>query len=95
MQRLKTAAIAISILFTIPAFAKGGACRLSNVDALNKHLATHVSYPVKGKDLKQACKKEMPDEFSKADRACLESKIKNNVEYKSSDQVLAAVGAKK
>jgi hypothetical protein len=94
MQTIR-AAVVVSMLFTMPAFAEGGACKFSNIDNLNKHLTAHVTYPVKGKDLKEACRKEMPDEFSKDERACIDSKIKDNAEYKTSKDVLAALGVKK
>jgi len=67
-------------------------CQFSDVAKLKSHVEKHISYPAKGKAIKQACKKEMPDEFSKAERACVEKKLKNNVEYKSSADVLKALG---
>ncbi len=69
-----------------------GACKFSDVAKLKDHVANHIKYPAKGKDVKAACKKEIPDEFTKEERACVTSKIKSTTEYKSSDEVLKALG---
>jgi hypothetical protein len=71
--------------------AKAG-CAFSDVAKLKEHLAKHVSYPAKGKAIKSACKKEMPDEFSQAERACAAKKLKDGTEYKSADEVIKALG---
>ena len=72
--------------------AEGGACKFSDADKLKAHLETHVKYPIKGEDLKAACVKEMPDEFTKAERACVGKKLKDNLEYKSAAEVYKALG---
>jgi hypothetical protein len=68
-------------------------CKFSDVNRLKDHVTKHITYPVKGKDLKEACKKEWPDEFTKADRACAEAKLKDATEYKSAAEVLQTLGA--
>jgi hypothetical protein len=72
---------------------KSNSCKWSDVNRLKDHVSKHVTYPVKGKDLKEACKKEWPDEFSKAERACAEAKLKDDTEYKSAAEVLKTLGA--
>ena len=42
--------------------------------------------------LKAACKKELPEEFSKEEHACIEGKIKSGTEYKDAGEVLKALG---
>lgn len=75
------------------AFAKGNkACEFKDAEKLKEHLQTHVTYPAKGKDIKEACRKEMPDEFAKAEKACIARKLKNNAEYKNAEEVMEALG---
>jgi Skp family chaperone for outer membrane proteins len=80
------------LLASASAFAKGKACAFSDTAKLKEHLEKHVTYPAKGKDIKAACKKEMPNEFPKSEHACIEKKLKNNVEYKDSGEVMKALG---
>ncbi|MBI2385064.1 MAG: hypothetical protein HYV14_03510 [Elusimicrobia bacterium] len=68
------------------------ACVFSDTVKLKQHLEMHVTYPAKGKAIKEACKKEMPDEFPKSEKACINKKLKNNVEYKDADEVMKALG---
>jgi len=84
------------------AFASSGAlaktskaCKFADVKTLNEHLEKHVTYPAKGKDIKAACVQEMPDEFTKAERACVTKKLKDDQEYQNADAVRAALGLKK
>jgi hypothetical protein len=72
--------------------AKAQSCQWSDVAKLKEHLSKHVTYPAKGKAIKAACKKEMPDEFTKAERSCAEKKIVDATEYQSADDVLKALG---
>lgn len=75
------------------AFAKGDkACVFTDAAKLKQHLEMHVTYPAKGKDIKEACKKEMPDEFAKSEKACINRRLKNNVEYKDAREVMKALG---
>lgn len=75
------------------AFAKGDkACVFADTAKLKEHLEMHVTYPAKGKAIKEACKKEMPDEFAKSEKACIARKLKNNVEYKDASEVMKALG---
>ena len=93
--------IVVSLLCLGLAFASGNAfaakagksCQWSDVSKMKEHFEKHVTYPMKGKAIKQACKKEMPMEFTKAERACVDKKIKNNTDYKSSAEVFKAIGA--
>ncbi len=61
---------------------------------LKEHLEKHVTYPAKGKDIKEACKKEMPDEFTAQERSCVDSKLKSDTEYKNAADVMKALGVK-
>lgn len=75
------------------AFAKGGkACVFTDAAKLQKHLEMHVTYPAKGKAIKEACRKEMPDEFAKSEKACIAKKLKDNVTYKDSSEVMKELG---
>lgn len=62
--------------------------------ALKEHLDTHVKFPATGKVIKESCKEELPDEFSKQQRAYLESKLGDDTTYKDSAAVLAALNLK-
>jgi hypothetical protein len=89
---------AISMLLFLAAIGIGstalakGACKFSDEAKLKDHVANHIKYPAKGKDIKAACQKELPDEFSKEERACIAGKIKSGTEYKDSGEVLKALG---
>lgn len=75
------------------AFAKGDkACEFTDQAKLREHLTMHVTYPAKGKEIKEACKKEMPNEFAKSEKSCIKKKLKNNTEYKDADEVMRALG---
>ena len=62
--------------------------------ALKEHLDNHVKFPATGKAIKESCKTEMPDEFSKEQRAYLDSKLKDDTTYKNPGEVLSALNLK-
>ena len=62
--------------------------------ALNEHLNSHVKFPATRKGIKDSCKEEMPDEFSKEQRAYLDSKLKDDTTYKNPEEVLSALNLK-
>jgi len=62
--------------------------------ALKEHLDNHVKFPATGKGIKESCKTEMPDEFSKEQRAYLDSKLKDDTTYKNPGEVLSALNLK-
>jgi hypothetical protein len=62
--------------------------------ALKEHLEKHVTYPTTGKVIKETCKNEMPDEFSQAQRAYLDAKLKDDATYKNSEEVMSALNLK-
>ncbi|HEY5753418.1 MAG TPA: hypothetical protein VIT21_09735 [Chthoniobacterales bacterium] len=66
----------------------------SDEATLKTHLNEHVTYPATGKAIKEACRKEIPDEFSKEERAYFDAKIQDDVTYNSSAEVLAALNVK-
>lgn len=82
------------VLASAGAFADK-ACKFSDPAKLKEHIEKHITYPAKGKDIKEACKKEIPDEFTKAERACVAKKLKDGTEYKSADEVMKALGVQK
>jgi len=83
----------LGIVLASGAFAKGDkACEFKDAAKLKEHLTAHVTYPAKGKDIKKACEKEMPDEFAKSEKTCIKKKLKNNTEYKDADEVMRALG---
>jgi hypothetical protein len=69
-----------------------GKCRFADPGRVKKHATEHIKYPSKGKDLKQTCKKEWPDEFSKAEWTCIDGSLEDDREYKSGAEVLKAFG---
>ena len=62
--------------------------------ALKEHLDSHVKFPATGKVIKESCKNEMPDEFDKAQRAYLDSKLNDDTTYKNMAEVLSALNLK-
>jgi hypothetical protein len=44
--------------------------------------------------IKDSCKEEMPDEFSKEQRAYFDSKLKDDTTYKNPEEVLSALNLK-
>ena len=62
--------------------------------AMKEHLDTHVKFPATGKVIKESCKEELPDEFSKQQRSYLESKLTDDTTYKKPAEVLAALNLK-
>lgn len=92
---MKNLVLIAALALSTVAFAKGKeGCTFSNMEKLKTHSSTHITYPAKGKVVKAACRKEMPDEFTKDELACIDSKIKDNTEYKSEADVLSALGVK-
>jgi hypothetical protein len=73
---------------------KPGKCTFADVERVKKHATEHIKYPAKGKDIKLACKKEWPDEFSKAEWACIDASVKDDQEYQSGAELLGAFGVK-
>jgi len=73
----------------------GGGCKFSDAKTLNEHLDSHIKYPASGKDIKAACVKELPDEFTKKERSCIVKKLKDDQTYKSADEVRTALGVSK
>jgi hypothetical protein len=73
---------------------KPGHCTFADVAKVKKHTAEHVTYPAKGAAIKLTCKKEIPDEFSKDEWACMDGSLKDDQEYKSAADVLKAYGVK-
>jgi hypothetical protein len=61
---------------------------------LKTHLTDHVKFPATGKDIKESCKQEMPDEFTKEQRAYFDAKIKDDKTYNSAAEVLSAMNLK-
>ena len=54
----------------------------------------HVTFPATGKVIKEACKTELPDEFSKEQRAYLDAMLKDDATYKNAADVMAALNLK-
>ena len=67
-------------------------CAWSDEGQLKMHLDTHVKYPVSGKMLKQACKKEAPNEFTKDEWTCFDNKLTDDRSYQSVSEVMMALG---
>lgn len=71
-----------------------GKCTFAKVDRVKTHALQHLKLPAKGKEIKQACKKEWPDEFTADEWACIDASLADDKEYKNPAEVLAAVGVK-
>lgn len=76
----------------ISSFADTGACHFSDMKKLKVHLTEHITYPTTGKAIKAACKKEWPDEFTKEENSCADSKLKDSAKFKNSTEVMKALG---
>ena len=61
---------------------------------LKEHLLKHVSFLATGKVIKEACKKEFPDEFSKEQGAYVDAALKNDTTYNNSAEVMSALNLK-
>jgi hypothetical protein len=61
---------------------------------LNEHLLKHVIFPATGKVIKETCKNEFPDEFSKEQRAYLDAALKDDATYNNSAEVMSALNLK-
>jgi hypothetical protein len=72
--------------------AQADGCHFADAKKLKTHLAKHVTFPTTGKDLKAACKKEWPDEFTKEENDCADSKLKDDAKFKNSAEVMKALG---
>ena len=62
--------------------------------ALKDISLSHVKFPATGKVIKESCKEELPDEFSKQQRSYLESKLTDDTTYNNPAEVLAALNLK-
>ena len=92
MRKIIGTALLLCSLVSGKSFADGAACKFAAVDKLKEHLETHIKYPATGKAIKAACVKEMPDEFTKEERACCNKHLKDGTEYKSAADVEKALG---
>lgn len=63
-------------------------CTWKDEAKLRTHLRSHVTYPATGQQIEEACNKQMPDEFSLKEKACLEAKLDDDKLYRSADEVL-------
>jgi hypothetical protein len=61
---------------------------------LKEHLLKHVTFPATGKIIKETCKDEFPDEFSKEQRVYLEASLKDDATYNNSEEVMSALNLK-
>ena len=61
---------------------------------LKEHLLKHVTFPATGKVIKETCKNEFPDEFSKEQRAYLDATLKDDAVYNNSEEVMSALNLK-
>jgi hypothetical protein len=94
-MRLIPSFLALALTTSIAgADMKPGHCTFSDVTRVKQHATEHIKYPAKGKDIKLACKKEWPDEFSKAEWACIDASVKDDKDYASGGELLAAFGVK-
>jgi hypothetical protein len=61
---------------------------------LKEHLLKHVTFPATGKVIKESCKNEFPDEFSKEQGAYLDAALKNDTTYNNAAEVMSALNLK-
>jgi hypothetical protein len=62
--------------------------------SLKEHLLKHITYPATGKVIKETCKNELPDEFTKEQRVYLDVTLKDDATYNNSAEVMAALNLK-
>jgi hypothetical protein len=94
-MKTKVLATLIAALFTIGvsgiSVSYAAEFKWGDTTSLKEHLDSHVKFPATGKVIKESCKVEMPDEFTKAQRAYLDSKLGDDTTYKSAVEVLSAL----
>lgn len=90
MKRILVASLGAVLLLSGSAFANKAACKWTNPDKAKDHVKNHITYPATGKQVKESCKKEMPDEFTASERACV-NKLPDKAEYKTPEDVMKAV----
>ena len=61
---------------------------------LKKDLLKHVTFPATGKVIKETCKNEFPDEFTKEQRAHIDAALKDDATYNNSAEVMSALNIK-
>ncbi len=76
------------------AAATKATCPWSDEAKMKDHFTKHVTYPTTGAIIKETCKKEMPGEFTAAERTCFNGKIANKKTYKNAGEVFAALNVK-
>lgn len=69
-------------------------CAWSDEAKMRDHFMHHVTYPTTGAMIKETCKKEMPGEFTAAERTCFNGKIADKTTYKNAGEVFAALNVK-
>ena len=69
-------------------------CAWSDEAKMKDHFMKHVTYPTTGAKIKETCKKEMPGEFTAAERTCFNGKIADKTTYKSAGEIFAALNVK-
>ncbi len=79
---------------TTKAAANTAMCAWSDEAKMKDHFMKHVTYPTTGAKIKETCKKEMPKEFTGAERACFEGKIQDKTTFKNAGEVFAALKVK-
>jgi len=83
MKRIAIAALLGSSFFFATAASAKGDCKWKDMAKAKTHVESHITFPATGKDVKEACKKEMPEEFTKEEHACIDSKIKDDAQFKT------------
>ena len=95
MRKILSTVFAVALTAQIAqADMKPGHCTFADTTRVKQHATEHIKYPAKGKDIKLACKKEWPDEFSKDEWACIDASVKDDKQYASGAELLAAFGVK-
>lgn len=69
-------------------------CTWSDEAKMKEHFTKHVTYPTTGAQIKETCKKEMPNEFTAAEQTCFNGKIADKTTYKNVGEVFAALNVK-
>lgn len=69
-------------------------CKWSDEAKMKEHFTKHVTYPMTGTQIKETCRKEMPNEFTAAERTCFNGKIADKTTYKSAGEIFAALNVK-
>jgi hypothetical protein len=82
----------VAILFAASNAAAKKACTYAAPDKLKDQIVNQVEYPATGASIKDLMRLNVPEEFKKQERSCIEKHLKATTVYPNADAVLTALG---